>query len=348
MKKTGIKGFVVLILLLALSSCNKAKQPEAGQINNNAKQEQAQKTEQILGTIISGNIYGVNSEAALEAAFARAKQIEEIMSVKLADSEITKVNEQAFQKEIVVSEDLYYVIEKALYYAELTNGALDPTIGKLIDLWGIGTEKEHIPEERELEEYKQQRNYKNILLDSDKKSVRFLKENIKLDLGAIAKGYVADEMKELLTKEYKIESGMLNLGGNVITIGRKHTGEQWKIGIVNPLHTQEVIASLQIEGKSVVTSGNYERFFLQEGVRYHHILDPNTGYPARKGFISTSIITASSIDADALSTATYILGKEKAMELIESLEGYEGVFVEDNGEVAYTSGLKEENLQLLP
>ena len=311
------------------------------------KDTEYEKTEEILGTVIIGKVYGEKSKEALEEAFKRAKNIENIMSAKLSDSELTKVNENAYEKEVKISEDLYFIIEKALYYSNLTEGAFDPTIGKLIDLWGIGTENERIPEKEEIDLLKGKKNYKNVVINKENSTIRFLDKDIKLDLGAIAKGYAADEMKKIICEKYKIKKGILNLGGNVMAIGSKNENEKWKVGITNPLNIEDVLAVVKVEEKTVVTSGNYERYFIKDNVRYHHILNPDTGYPAEEGVISTTIITKNSIDADALSTATYILGKDKGLSLIESLKEVEAIFVDNEGNITKTSGINDDIFEII-
>lgn len=306
-----------------------------------------EKVEELLGTVITAKVYGENGEEALEAAFNRVKEIEDTMSVKKEDSEITEVNNNAYKEEVEISEDLYFVIEKALYYAELTNGALDPSLGKIVDLWGIGTENARVPSLEELTPLIGKRNYKNIILNKEKSTVRFLDPNIKLDLGAIAKGYAADEMKDILCNEYNIKNGMLNLGGNVMAIGTKLDGSLWKVGITDPINNEKVYGAVSIDDKTVVTSGNYERYFIENGIRYHHIIDPSNGCPSNAGIISSTIICNKSIDADALSTSTYILGKDKALELIEGLEDFEGIFIEENGEVWTTSGITSDIFEVI-
>ena len=242
----------------------------------------------------------------------------------------------------MISDDLYKVIEKALYYAEKTEGAFDPTIGKLIDLWGIGTENERIPSENEIAVLKDRKNYKNVILDEETKTIFYKNKDIKLDLGAIAKGYAGDEMKRILKEEFHIENGILSLGGNIVTIGNKPDGEKWKVGIVNPFDISKVYGTLESGEKTVVTSGNYERYFIRDGIRYHHIINPKTGYPAEEGLVSTTIYGNCSMDADALSTASYIMGKERAIELLEEMKEFQGIFIEEKGNVVTTSGITEE------
>jgi thiamine biosynthesis lipoprotein len=236
------------------------------------------------------------------------------------------------------------VLEKALYYSDLTDGALDCTIGDLIDLWGIGTEYAHVPDNTEIQNILRQNSYTMVVLDTDIPTVRFTQPEVTLHFGAIAKGYIADEMKSVL-ENYGIESGCLSLGGNVLTIGAKPSGKPWTVGITDPLSPENITATLQVTDLSVVTSGNYERYFYEDGVRYHHILDPDTGYPAENGLISATIIGSSSVDCDALSTAVYVLGSEKGMALIESLEDVEAVLITDDGTVLTSSGIEKYQFQ---
>lgn len=317
-------------LICGITSCRKENQKEY------------EKTEEIFNTIITGKVYGEKAKEALEAAFEKAEEIETIMSAEKSDSELSKLNREAYQKEVFVSEELYQVIEKAIYYAKTTDGSFDPTIGKLIDLWGIGTEHARVPSEKEIRPYMDLKDYNNIKLNKEKHSIRFLTDTIRLNLGGIAKGYAADEMKRILVEQYDIQSGILSLGGNVIAIGSKTTGEAWTVGIVNPLDTSAVIQTLQIRDQTVVTSGNYERYFIKNKIRYHHILNPKTGYPAKEGVISSSIIADCSMDADALSTATYVMGIEKGLEFIDNIDGIEAVFVKEDGSVVTTKGLQNE------
>lgn len=340
LKKRIIAIGITFALSLGLVACKGAKVSD----NTNNEVKSYEMSEKILGTIVSGAAYGENSKEALQKAFKRANDIENMMSVNIKHSELSKVNEQAFNRDVKLSDDLYYVIDKALYYAKLTDGALDPSIGRAIDAWGIGTSHGKIPETSVTDKYKGLKNYKNIKLNKNTKTIRFLNENIKLDLGAIGKGYAGDEMRRVL-KEEKIKSALLNLGGNVVTLGTKINNEKWNIGIRSPKEENPMTISLKASDEVVVTSGNYERYFIKNGVRYHHILDPQTAYPAENGIISSTIITKDGIDADALSTATYILGEEKGKKLIESLDGVEALFIKNNMEIVQTTGLKNKGFR---
>lgn len=328
---------IIITLILIISMFFGVKILKLPNTNKNVAKETSDnieeysKTEEILGTVVNGKIRGSNAQEALEKAFERAKELEQIMSVNISDSELNYLNDNGYNKAVNVSDDLYYVIDKGIYYGKITDGALDITIGNLIDKWGIGTDTPRIISHEECASEINLKNYNNVELDPNNKTIKFLNDKIKINLGAIAKGYIADEMKKVLTEEYNIKSGILNLGGNVLTIGTKENGEEYNVGICNPKDTSDVIDSVKISDKTVVTSGNYERYFIgEDGKRYHHILDPSTGYPAEKGYISTTIIADKSIDADALSTATYVLGKDKAKKLIDSLDDVEAIFITDD------------------
>ncbi|MFT5876029.1 MAG: thiamine biosynthesis lipoprotein [Clostridium sp.] len=294
----------------------------------------------LMGTVIQLKVYGVNAEEASEKALKRISEIENKMSVNIETSEISKLNDKAGISGEKLSLDTYSVIAKSVEYSKLTEGALDATIEPIVKLWGIGTDKERVPTKKEIDEKLKLVNYNDIILDDKNSTVQLKKTEEAIDLGAIAKGYTADEIKKVLL-DNKISSAIINLGGNVFALGKKLDGTSWNIGIQNPLSTRgEYLGTVSVNDKSIVTSGNYERFFIVDGKRYHHIFDPKTGYPAEKGLISTTIISDKSIDGDALSTSTYILGLQKGLKLVESIKGVEGIFITNDKKVYVTPGLK--------
>ncbi len=294
----------------------------------------------MMGTIVQLKVYGKNAEKATEDALKRISDIENEMSVNIETSEITKINAKAGVSAQKVSSDAYSVIEKAVSYSKLTGGALDVTIEPIVALWGIGTDKERVPLKAEIQEKIKLVDYRDILLDEKNSTVQLRKTGEAMDLGAIAKGYTADELKKVLLDD-KISSALINLGGNVFALGNKVDGTSWNIGIQNPLDTRgQYLGTISISDKSVVTSGNYERYFIVEGKRYHHIFDPKTGYPSEAGIISATIVSDKSIDGDALSTSTYILGVSKGLKLIESIKGVDAIFITADKKVYVTSGIK--------
>ncbi|GCD11137.1 FAD:protein FMN transferase [Clostridium tagluense] len=294
-----------------------------------------------MGTIVQLKVYGKNSEKVAELALKRISDIESKMSVNIKSSEITKLNAKAGVSGEKLSVDTYSVIEKAVKYSKLTDGSLDATIEPIVKLWGIGTDKARIPSKSEIEEKLKLVDYKDIILDSKNSTVQLRRKGQAIDLGAIAKGYTADEIKKVLI-DNKVNSALINLGGNVFAVGSKPDGTSWNIGIQNPLDTRgQYLGTISVTDKSMVTSGNYERYFIVDGKRYHHIFDPKTGYPSEAGLISTTIVSDNSIDGDALSTSTYILGLSKGIKLIESIKGVEAIFVTSDKKVYVTAGLKD-------
>lgn len=291
------------------------------------------KSETHFGTIMTITLYGKEKEIekTIDKCFEKLDELEYIFSAKLEDSELSMVNKRAYNEDVKVSDELFFVFEKALEYCNKTDGAFDISIGQLVDIWGIGTENEKVPAAEEIDGLKGLGGYRFIKLDADNQTVRFTDKRVKVDLGAIAKGYAADvikkEIKDIDEKIY----GVLNFGGNVMTVGSKPSKDKWNIGITDPLNEGELCMKVSIDEKTVVTSGNYERYFEKDGKRYHHILDGKTGYPSDNGVISASIIGESSIDCDALSTACFVLGVDKALSLINSLEDYEAIIIDKDG-----------------
>ena len=185
-------------------------------------------------------------------------------------------------------------------------------------------------------------NYKDIFMNEEKSEIMLKKEGQKLDVGGIAKGYAADEVVKIL-KEYHIQSGLINLGGNVFAFENKPTNENWNIGIQNPFDIRgECVGVVSVSNKSVVTSGNYERYFINNGKRFHHIMNPLTGNPSENGVISATIISDYSIDGDALSTCAFVMGIEEGLKLAESIKGVDALFITENKKIYTTSGIKNE------
>ncbi len=296
----------------------------------------------MLGTFLQVSIWTeeqAKGEEIIANCFRRIQEIEKKMSVNIESSEVSEINRNAGIKEIEVSSDTAFVLRKAKEYASLTKGEYNPAIGTLVKLWGIGTDRERVPEKNEIDEVIQYVNYKDIEIQEGNK-VKLAREGMYIDLGGIAKGYAADEVLMIL-KESGIQHAIINLGGNIYALGKKSDGSDWKVGIQDPYEpTGTHMGVVEITDKTVVSSGNYERYFMKGDIRYHHIIDPKTGYPADNGIISATIISNSSIDADALSTGTYVLGLEKGMELIENINGVECIIITEDKGVYLSSGMK--------
>lgn len=331
-----IGAFLMLAVICSvlLTGCSKSLQSQS-----------ASRTELVMSTVVTITLYGEQAQEGVNAAFQKAKDLEKILSSQNEKSELHQVNQSAYDHEVEVSDTLFTVAQRSLQYCKETDGALDCTIGKINDLWAFGTGNAKLPDEEEITPLLVDKGYEQVQLDEEKRTIRFLNPNIQLDFGATAKGFAADEIKNMLVEEYGITCGIINLGGNIITIGAKYDGQPWGIGITDPNDTTRAVSTEYLTNATAVTSGNYERYFIEDGVRYHHILDPKTGYSANNGLISTTIITENSMLADALSTATYVMGLEKAYAYIESLDDVEAIFITDDGTVVKTSGITDDTFE---
>jgi len=274
----------------------------------------------------------------IEKAVQRVYEIDDEMSAFKYDSDISKISRMAGLGMQVVHKDTFNLIKKAIEFGALSNGAFDITMRPMIELWGINKKENYIPSNVEIQETLKLVNYKDILLDEKKCSVALKNSGQSIDLGGIAKGYAADEVKRILL-ENGITSAIINLGGNVVTIGEKLPGQEWTVGIQNPLSpTGEYLGVLSATNKTIVTSGSNEQFFIRDGVRYHHILDPRTGCPVQNELLSATAICSSSTDADAITTAIFILGPEESIEFLTQLE-VESIFVTKELSIMVSNGL---------
>ena len=325
LKKRPLLGWAVV--LSALLSCTPSSSPQ---------------TEFVLGTVCTINLFEYGTPERYRALFARLREIEDRMSVNKTGTELDAVNEAAGRTPVPVHPDTYYVVEKALEYARVSGGAFDPTVGPLVKLWGIGTEDAHVPESLEIEKALKKIDYQKVLLDSEHYAIYLKEEGMALDLGAIAKGFAADELATML-RQWRIRRALIDLGGNILVVGEKKDGSPWRIGVQDPRSGRgEYIGIVQIKrDKTTVTSGIYERYFEQDGKRYHHILSTRDGYPVQNGLLSVTIVADRSIDADALSTTVFALGYEKGLSLLETLD-VGGIFIFENQEVTVTKNLSSQ------
>jgi thiamine biosynthesis lipoprotein len=300
-----------------------------------------------LGTIINLRAYGNKAEKAIDEAIEKLNDIDDKMSAFKEESEISKINFKAGTSlEEIVSKDTYFVVKNAVEYSEILEGTFDPTIRPLVKLWSIGTKEEIIPEKLQIEETRKLVNYKDVLLNENKNSIMLKQKKQALDVGGIAKGFAADEVRDIFYK-HNVKSALIDLGGNIFALGSKEDGSPWRVGIQNPFKPRgEYVGILSVKNKSVVTSGNYEKYFMKDGQRFHHIIDPKTGYPSQSKIISATIISDNSIDGDGLSTGIYILGIDKAMKIMETIAGVEAIFITEDKKIYKTSGVNKEILIL--
>ncbi len=291
-----------------------------------------------MGTVITERVYGDNAENVAEQILNRMHGIEDNLSINVKTSSISKLNSSGTS---IHSEEIINILETAKKFSDISNGAFDVTIGPLVKEWGVFTENPRIPAKQRIAELLKLVDYKSIVINKEEKTAKLKKDGQLIDLGGIAKGYAADEAVNICLQN-GVKSAYINLGGNVSVVGTKPDGSPWRIGLQNPRGLEgEYIGILNIVNKTVVTSGDYERYFIKGGVRYHHIIDPKTGYPSKSDLISSTIVTDKSIEADALSTATFVLGLERSKKLLSSLKGVEAVFVTKDKKIHVTDNLKK-------
>lgn len=295
------------------------------------------KTGFFLDTVVSITLYDTENTSPLEECFSRLASYEKLFSRTQEGSDVWKIN-HSDGNPVEVSTETADLLEKALSYCRLSDGAFDITIAPVLTLWNFDADQKTgtVPDESDLIDALSHVGYKNIQLDGT--TVTLLDPDTSIDLGGIAKGYIADLLKEdLVSAGYT--SGIIDLGGNILTIGSKSHGQDFRIGVRTPKpDATQPLTTISCRNASVVTSGTYERYFIENGKRYHHILSPFDGHPVENGLASVTIFSEHSVDGDALSTACFVLGPEKGMALIESLDGIEALFVTDDLEMKPSSG----------
>ncbi len=286
----------------------------------------------VMGTAVEITIAQVDPQkapAAMQAAFREIERIDLLMSHYREDSDVSRITRNAGERETPVSSETLEVIQRALYFSQISAGAFDITIGPVFRLWNFREAK--TPGENLLRENLKKVDYRQIKVDPGKSTVFLRNRGMQLDLGAIAKGYAADRASGVL-RERGIENFLVNAGGDLKASGVKEKGIPWTIGIQHPRIPSQGIARLHPREAAVATSGDYEKFFMKDGERYHHILVPSTGMPARE-CQSVTIVAPSAMDADALATAIFVLGPQKGFALLTQLPNVHALIVDRRGSV---------------
>jgi len=297
-------------------------------------------TDTLFDTVISVQILDIADEELIKGCEEICKKYDVMFSRTNENGEIYKIN-NAGGEAVEVSQDTITIIEKGIYYSEMSRGAFDITIGAVSTLWDFKSEEHKVPSKQDVRNAKSHVDYNNIYINENR--VQLGSSKMQIDVGALAKGYIADRLKDYLI-ENGVKHALINLGGNVLAIGSKADGSDFNIGIQKPFdETGEPVTSVKISDHSVVTTGIYQRYFEREGKLYHHILDPKTGYPCENNLHSVTIITDSSLTADALSTTCFLLGYEKGMRLVDQLDNVDAVFITDDNEIHYSKNFLKKN-----
>ena len=333
-KKIGLLLVLISIMLFSIA-CQKDKKQDTNK-------EYITKTSFKLNTVVTITIYDKQEEYLLEESMKLCDRYESIFSRTKETSELYQFNhglldtDSTERNTAVLSSDLVDLINRGLSYGVLSNGAFDITVAHLAELWNFTGESPSVPSKESIDALLPEIDYTKVTVSDNQVSLD--DSSMAMDLGGIAKGYIADRIKEYLKSE-GVKSAIINLGGNVLCIGEKPDGSPFHVGIQKPFADRnETIAVMDIRDKSVVSSGIYERFFTQDGKLYHHILNPSTGYPYDTNLVSVTIISDESVDGDGLSTSCFALGLEEGMKLIDSINGVHAVFITSDYELHYSNG----------
>ena len=298
----------------------------------------------LMGTLVEISVHEKDKEIAntsIQKAFHEIRRLENLLSIHIQNSEVSKINRAAGKTAVPVSQEVIEVIQRSLFWSEKTKGAFDITIGPAQELWDF--EKSSPPSKASIAEAIKKIDSAKIQLGQH--TVFLTEEKMAINLGAIAKGYAVDKAIQIL-KNNKIKNALINAGGDLKTLGKNPERLPWKIGLQHPRKPESLLASFSILEKAVATSGDYQKYFELGGKRYHHILDPKTGDPST-GSISATAIANNVMDADALSTALFVLGPEKGIALLDSLRDIEGLVVGTNGKVKLSKNMNSiENFTL--
>ena len=291
-----------------------------------------------MGTVITCQLLGSHADAALAAAEAQIQEMNRLWSRFDEHSEISNINAMAGLAPVPVSEDTFHLLKNAKEYAQRSAGLFDITIAPLTTLWDSYKKMHAVPVWEAVQERLKHLGCRGIVLDEQENAVGLSSKGQMIDLGGIAKGCASDRICSII-RQYGIQSGYTDFGGNVAVVGGKPDGSAWKIGIRHPRKSNALVGVASVRDCSVVTSGDDQRYYCDKnGVRYHHILDPRTGYPANSGLASVTVIAASGEVADVLSTALFIAGEDQGKELLRHFPNVDAIYVREDGRIVLTPG----------
>lgn len=316
----AVKMIFIAVCMLVISGCS-----------HKTEYDEASKLVYAMDTEMSLKAYGDNAKEVIEQAESEIKRLDNLFRRGSSNSEIYKLNSES---SLEASDDTADLINKAQYISTSTNGAFDISIAPIMDLWGFYSKQFYVPDEDDLRQALLPVNYKHIQTNENFVT---LENGAQIDPGGIAKGYTSDRIAEIF-KSCGVESGIVSLGGNVHSIGKKPDGSKWRVAIQNP-DNNEYICTVEVSDKAVITSGGYQRFFEQDGNIYHHIINPQTGYPAESGLKSVSVISDDGALADGLSTALFVMGLDEGINYWKEHDGFDVIFMTDDNAIYITDGI---------
>lgn len=297
-------------------------------------------------TLLMGSRYDISvvaenekeGDTYIDIAIAEIRRIEKLISSWDPNSQTSAINRNADVQPVRVDKELFSLIERTLAISRITDGAFDISYASMDRVWKFDGSMTHMPTEEEIKESVKKVGFKNILLDKKNQTIFFKQQGIKIGFGAIGKGYSADKAKQLLISK-GVRAGIINASGDMNTWGKRPNGEDWTVAITNPMNKNKAFAILPLKQGAVVTSGDYEKFVTLDGIRYSHIINPKTGYPA-KGIISVTVFAPSAEFADALATAVFVMGKDVGIDRINQLSNVECIIIDDKGTIYKSRNIK--------
>ncbi len=332
LKKTAVAAMCV-ILAAGMTACGK----KTDSVLSESVSENDKYSSDIfaMDTYMSLTAYGAKAEDAVTVAIHEIQRLDAMFSVGNTDSDVTTAN---MQGSATLSDETAYLVEQSLEISRKTDGAFDITIYPVMELWGFTTKNYKVPQADELQETLKRVSYENVSL---KDHELVLKNNAQIDFGGIAKGYTSSRVMQIF-KEYGIEHGMVNLGGNVQTLGTKTDGTAWRVAIQSPQGGNQYLGILETSDQAVITSGGYERYFEENGVTYHHIIDPKTGYPSDSDLTSVTIVCADGTKADALSTSFFVMGLKRAESFYENTDlDFDVILLTKDNQIYISEGIAQ-------
>ena len=279
----------------------------------------------------------IKANEYIDLAVAEVKRIEHLISDWIPTTQISEINRNAGIKPVKVDTEVFELVERSIKISQITNGAFDISYASMDKIWKFDGSMKVMPTEEAIKESVAKIGYKNIILNPKEQTVFLKLEGMKLGLGGIGQGYIADKVKDLLFSKGCL-SGIINVSGDINVWGKQPDGKPWTVGIVNPLNKNKIFATFPIEDGSVETSGSYEKYVNFNGIRYSHIIDPRTGYPA-SGIVSVSVFAKKTEIADAMATGIFVLGVEVGLDLVNQIKGLECIIVDDKGKIHSSNGI---------
>ena len=353
--KNAMKKVALFALVIILFGCASDDEPEVvisgasptttTEVNENGLpivKEPTSITETMLHTVVQMQVYHEGVEDVMQEAIDYMAEMETLLSTNVEGSDVYRINRNAGIEPVEVQPETMEIIKRSIQIAEESDGLFDISIGVLTDLWQIGSDDARVPEESEIIEAVNLIDYEKISIDEENMTVMLEEEGMSLELGGISKGYIGSGIVEIF-EENNITTAIINLGGNVVVMGTSPSNEDgWNVGVQDPDEVRgEIVGTQRVINAAIVTSGIYERYLEVDGTKYHHIMDPRTGYPLDNEISGVTVFAPTSFDGDSYSTALFLMGIEEGIEFINSKDGFEVAYVDKEGGVHLSAGIQD-------